>query len=138
MDPASLPDPLILFDGQCRLCHGMVRFVLRRDRRGRFHFAALQSPLAQDLCGRFGHDAASLQSVAVWHGGQLLLRSDATIQIARELGWPWRAAAVLRLLPRPLRDWGYGVVARNRYRWFGSRQSCALPEPEHRHRFLDG
>ena len=135
--------PILLYDGVCGLCNRLVQFILRRDTAGIFRFASLQSPLAQRLLARHGADAHDLDTVYVVvnsdaPGESLLARSEAVAFVLSQLGGMWRAAAVvLKLLPRLLRDFGYDVVARRRYRMFGRSETCILPAPENRDRFLD-
>jgi predicted DCC family thiol-disulfide oxidoreductase YuxK len=150
--------PILLYDGVCGLCNRLVQFILHRDATGTFRFASLQSALAERVLGKHGADAHDLDTVYVVvdyerPDERLLPRSDAIIFILRQMGTParapassktasgsvfWRVVALLtRLVPRPLRDWGYGIVARNRYRVFGRSESCILPAPANRDRFLD-
>jgi predicted DCC family thiol-disulfide oxidoreductase YuxK len=134
--------PIILYDGVCGLCHRLNRFVLARDAAARFRFAALQSPFAAEILTRHGRDPRDLDTVYLVLGlgrpdERLLRKSDAVLWILRELGWPWRMTAALCVLPRTLRDLGYDLVARTRYRLFGRYDACPLPEPRHRARFLD-
>ncbi|MDJ0365213.1 thiol-disulfide oxidoreductase DCC family protein [Hymenobacter sp. H14-R3] len=131
----------ILFDGVCNLCNGFVQFIIRHDPQGRFRFAALQSETGQALLAAHGQpptaaQLASPDSVILLEGGQLYSHSAAVLRIARRLGGPWRLAAVGGLLPQRWRDGLYRFVARHRYRWFGRQESCWLPTPELRARFL--
>jgi predicted DCC family thiol-disulfide oxidoreductase YuxK len=134
---------ILLYDGVCGLCNRLVQFILRRDRAAIFRFASLQSTFAGRILARHGANAADLDSVyiVVDHNGSgelLLPRSDAVLFILQQLGGVWRVAAFLfRILPRPLRDWAYGIVARNRYRAFGRYDTCPLPSGDTRNRFLD-
>jgi predicted DCC family thiol-disulfide oxidoreductase YuxK len=136
--------PLLLYDGVCGLCNRMNQFVLRHDRAGVFRFASLQSALAGRILVRHGADAADLDTVYVvvnpdQPDEHLLARSDAVIFVLQQLGGFWGLTGfVLRFKPRFLRDLGYRVVARNRYRFFGRSETCFLPSPENRGRFLDG
>jgi predicted DCC family thiol-disulfide oxidoreductase YuxK len=162
-----MPHPILLYDGVCGLCNRLVQFVLRRDPEGMFRFASLQSGLAERILLRHGADARDLDSVYVvvncdQADERVLARSDAVIFILRQLGAAelrsagqpgaavptqtkskpglvfWRVVVILlRFIPRPVRDWGYGVVARNRYRMFGKYESCPVPSAETRGRFLD-
>lgn len=140
---ASAGAHLLLYDGVCGLCNRVNRFVLAHDRSDQFRFSALQGELGRGLLTRHGQDAGQLNTfyVVVDRGTpeeRLLSRSDAVVFVLRSLGGAWRAAGgLLGLLPRRLRDWGYDFIARNRYRWFGRLDSCPLPDPRHRMKFLD-
>jgi predicted DCC family thiol-disulfide oxidoreductase YuxK len=118
---------LIVFDGECVLCSANARFVLRRDRRRSFRLTTAQSPLGAALYRHFGLRADEEGTILVLDRGRLLTGSDAVIAIPAGLGWPWRAAAALSLVPRALRDPVYRWVARNRLRWFGRRETCWVP-----------
>jgi predicted DCC family thiol-disulfide oxidoreductase YuxK len=126
---------VLLFDGVCTLCNGFVPFVIERDPAGRFQFAPLQSDAAVRLLGV----APPLlpDSLVLLEDGRLFTRSTAALRVARGLRFPWPLAYVLVAVPRPMRDWVYDVVARNRYRWFGRRDVCMVPTPELRSRFLN-
>lgn len=129
-------NPIVLFDGVCNLCNGSVQFIIRHDRQGRFRFASLQSPVGQDLQTRFGMDPGRLDSVLLVEGDRWYQESDAALRIARGMSGAWKALAVFRVIPRPIRDAVYRLIARNRYRWFGKQETCWLPTPELRGRFL--
>jgi predicted DCC family thiol-disulfide oxidoreductase YuxK len=139
---AAVDAPIILYDGVCGLCNRLNRFVLARDPGGRFRFAALQSAFAAEILARHGRDPQDLNTLyLVLAPGQpderLLQKSDAVLWILRELGGAWRTAGALRVVPRWVRDLGYALVARTRYRLFGRYDTCPLPDPRHRVRFLD-
>jgi len=134
--------PTILFDGVCNLCNASVAWVIRRDPSARFAFAPLQSRVAAGILAAAGVPATSdsrPDSIVLVDASGVYTRSDAAIRIARALGFPWSLAAAFIVVPRPLRDAGYALVARNRYRWFGVRVggACMAPTPELRSRFLD-
>jgi predicted DCC family thiol-disulfide oxidoreductase YuxK len=139
-DPAVPPfaddKPVILFDGICVLCSGWVQFVLRHDRAGRYRLLAAQSPLGQAILAHYGLDLVDFESTILIKQGRAWFKSEAPIRMAIGLGFPWNLAALARLLPMPLRDWLYEAVARNRYNWFGRRDSCFMPREEYRERFL--
>jgi predicted DCC family thiol-disulfide oxidoreductase YuxK len=138
---ADSANPVLLYDGVCGLCNRLVQFVLKHDRRAHFCFASLQSAYAARILQHHNLDPDDLDTVYVVQeaDARVSARSDAVIFVLRELGGFWAAiAAVLRILPKSLRDWGYGVVARNRYRIFGKYESCPLPETKYQGRFLDG
>jgi predicted DCC family thiol-disulfide oxidoreductase YuxK len=134
--------PILFYDGVCGLCDRTVQFVLRHDRRGRVRFAALQSAYARRMLARHGRDPGRLDTMYLLlnpgaPAERLLDRSDGIMGVLQELGGFWRLSAALRVLPRVLRDRAYDLVARNRYRWFGRYDRCALPPPDLRGRFLD-
>lgn len=137
---AAPANPVLLYDGVCGLCNRLVRFVLKHDRQAHFRFASLQSVYAARILQPHDLDRNDLDTVyLVQESGTLLVRSDAVISVLRELGGFRAAVAVaLRILPKSLRDRGYRVVARRRYRVFGKYESCPLPEAKYRDRFLDG
>jgi predicted DCC family thiol-disulfide oxidoreductase YuxK len=133
---------LVLYDGVCGLCNRVLQFLLVHDSRGVFSFATLQSATGQAMVRRFGGNPADLTSfyvVADYREPQAraLMRSDAALFVAGELGWPWKAARLVVVVPKPIRDWLYDVVARTRYRVFGRYDQCLLPRPEFRSRFVE-
>ena len=147
--------PIVLYDGVCGLCNRGVQFILDRDPAGLFHYASLQNPLAGRILGRHGADARDLDTVyVVLHRNQpdekLFARSDAVIFVLRHIGThlgPRPASAqyghlraagfLVQLIPRPLREWAYRLVANHRYRIFGRYDACPVPSEETRRRFLD-
>lgn len=128
--------PVIAFDGVCVLCHGFVRFMLNRDTAARFRFASTASAAGQRLFAATGQDLSDPGSVILELDGQLFSKSDAVLRAVSLLGGAWRAAILLRAIPRPLRDWGYRAVATRRYRMFGKLDACPLPPREWQDRFL--
>jgi predicted DCC family thiol-disulfide oxidoreductase YuxK len=132
---------LLLYDGVCALCNGVVRFLMKHDRLDRFRYAPLQSSLGREVLARFDihsfPDGVMLLTDALTTGERLYQRSDAVAEALQRLSGMWRLAGrVLRLAPRRLRDWGYGIVARFRYRLFGRYDTCPIPPPEQRNRLL--
>jgi predicted DCC family thiol-disulfide oxidoreductase YuxK len=127
----------ILFDGVCNLCNGFVRFVIERDPHARFRFAALSSDSARQVLNDAGVQGSIPDSIVLIQDGRVYFRSDAALQIARGLTFPWPVTAVFAVIPRVIRDGVYDFIAAHRYRWFGRRDVCLLPTPELRHRFLD-
>jgi predicted DCC family thiol-disulfide oxidoreductase YuxK len=128
--------PVMLFDGTCNLCSGSVQFFIKRDPEARLRFASLQSVVGERFLDELGIDRGVLDSVIVVEEGRWFKESDAVLRLAQIIGGPWRALGVFRLIPRPLRDRLYRLVARNRYRWFGRKEVCWLPTPELQKRFL--
>lgn len=136
--PPSADAPVVLFDGHCNFCSGVVDFLVARDRRGAIRFAALQSPAGRRLLAEHGIAMPDEPDTMVLvQGKRALLRSSAALAVARHLRFPWPLAAIGFLVPRALRDAVYGIVARNRYRWFGRSERCRVPTAELRARFLD-
>lgn len=128
---------ILLYDGVCGLCDRSVQFILRHDRTGTMRFATLQGALGESARKRLPQ-LAGVDSVILLHPGGAWVRSTAVLEVLRYLGSGWGVLGALGyLLPRVLRDWMYGVVARTRYRLFGQYASCPLPSPETRGRFLD-
>jgi predicted DCC family thiol-disulfide oxidoreductase YuxK len=129
--------PVVIFDGVCNLCNATVDFLIRRDRRGVLRFTANQHEAGRQLlAGRPELGGGGSDTVYLYHEGRLYERSEAALRIARLLGFPWSMAWGLMLVPRFLRDGVYAWIARNRYRWFGKKETCRLPSPEERARFL--
>jgi predicted DCC family thiol-disulfide oxidoreductase YuxK len=128
---------LVLFDGVCNLCNGFVQFVIARDPAGQFQFAALQSEPARRVLSVHDAPRPLPDAIVLVEEGTVYTGSTAALRIARRLTGPWSLAAALLAVPRPLRDWLYGVVARHRYRWFGTRGVCMVPTAALRSRFLD-
>jgi predicted DCC family thiol-disulfide oxidoreductase YuxK len=129
--------PLIVFDGVCHLCTGFVKFVIRHDRAGRFVFLPAQSPRGEALYRRLGLKTADWESNLLLQGGRVHTELDAFVEITRRFGGTWALTRALYVLPRPMRDWLYNRIARNRYQWFGKRATCFLPSPDLAARFLD-
>ena len=129
-------DNLVLFDGVCNLCTHSVRFILEREREPLFRFAAVQSPAGSRLMRDLGLDPEDAETFVLITDGRAYLRSDAAIRIARDLRGAWRWLGAVKIVPRPLRDWIYDLVARNRYRWFGRADECIVPPAEIQARFI--
>ncbi|MFN8634914.1 MAG: thiol-disulfide oxidoreductase DCC family protein [Chloroflexota bacterium] len=128
--------PIVFFDGVCGLCNGSVDWLMARDRRAVLRFAPLQGETAQRTLGPLDDDPETWSMVLVDETGRYR-RSDAAIKIVEYLGGPWAIAGrVIGIVPRGLRDAGYRWIARNRYRWFGQHETCRIPTPEERSRFL--
>lgn len=135
--PAFADDkPIIVFDGECIFCSGWVRFLLRHDRRAQYRYLTAQSPLGQALYRHYGLDASSFESNILIEGGVARFKSDGSTRTLARLGLPWSLVNVCRILPAALRDPLYDLVAKNRYRIAGRRQSCMVPTPEERGRFI--
>lgn len=145
---AQAPHPaerahLALYDGFCGMCNSLVQFLLRHDGRGVFAFASLQSATGRTIVEGLGGDPNHLTSFYVvvnyrTRHRRVIARSTAALFVAGQLGWPWKAAVIARLLPRAVLDRAYDVIARNRHRVFGRYDRCPSPPPGFRDRFIDG
>lgn len=128
--------PIIVFDGHCVLCSGFARFVLRHDPTSRLRLLAAQTPLGQALYRHYALDHRDLKTNILIDNGLPWFKAEGSIRMARHLGFPWSLAAGLRVLPPRARDALYDLVARNRLQWFGTRDTCFLPDPHDADRFL--
>jgi len=140
MVETSVGAPVLLYDGVCGFCNKSVQLILDHDRRGTMRFAALQSDYGQAVVGRHPElrGVDSVVFVESRAGGErVYMRSDAALKVAAYLGGFWKIFLAARILPRGLRDYCYDLFARNRYKLFGKYDSCMLPPPEVRSRFLD-
>ena len=139
-DPAvpEFPDdrPIIIFDGYCVLCSGFAQFVLKHDKRGRFRLLPAQSPLGHALYVHFGLNPTQYETNILLADGRAWFKSEGSIRMAQGLGAPWSLVAIFRILPLAWRDRLYAVVANNRLRWFGTRQTCFMPDAKYVDRFL--
>lgn len=128
--------PVVFFDGVCGLCSRFVNFVMPRDRGGRIQFAPLQGELASQVLPE--SDIQTLKTVVFWNGNQLTRESTAVVRILWNVGGLWAVvAALMWCIPWPIRDFAYALTAKHRYRMFGKADTCRLPTPEERARFLD-
>lgn len=127
---------VVLFDGTCAFCERSVTFIATRDPAGYFRFGASQTPAAQALLARHGATRASTRSLVLIEDGVVHRRSTAVLRIARRLPWPWSMASAFLLVPRPLRDAAYAVVAAVRHRLAGRSNACEVPPPEIRERLI--
>ncbi|QHA94242.1 DUF393 domain-containing protein [Bacillus sp. N1-1] len=126
---------IILFDGVCNLCNGLVKFMFKYDKKAVFSFASLQSETAEILLKKAGLTEVP-DSVIVIKEGKALVKSEAALSIIKQLGGLFKLLLVFRLFPRSIRDRIYDEVAKRRYKWFGKKESCMIPTKEQRKRFL--
>ena len=141
-DRSAAGKHLVLYDGVCGLCNRLVQFILARDRQRLFAFASLQSAVGRAMVERFGHDPDTLTSFYLITNYRqpdlgLMVRGRAALFVVRSLGWPWKAAGLLNVLPDAILDPAYDFVARHRYQVFGRSEQCILPQPQHRSRFVE-
>ncbi|MDT0647656.1 thiol-disulfide oxidoreductase DCC family protein [Zunongwangia sp. F260] len=138
MDALPKNKKIILFDGVCNLCDGAVKFIIEHDRKDVFRFASLQSEFGQKLIAERGLDPEELDSVVLIEPGVAYYRkSTAALEISRELSGGYSLLKNFLALPESFRDLLYDFVAKNRYKWYGKKESCMIPTPELKSKFLD-
>jgi predicted DCC family thiol-disulfide oxidoreductase YuxK len=140
-DPAvpSFADdrPILIFDGNCVLCSTFAQFILRTDRKHRFRLLAAQTPIGAALYRHFGLNPTDYETNILLEDGRVWLKSEGSLRVFERLGLPWSLMSAGRVLPRFVRDRLYEIVARNRLRWFGVRQTCYRPDPAEADRFIE-
>jgi predicted DCC family thiol-disulfide oxidoreductase YuxK len=136
----SFPDdrPLVIFDGYCGLCSRSVQFILRHDKVATFRFMQAQSALGAAIYRHYGLATDDYETVILLVDGRLYTASDAALGVLMRLPAPWPAVGITKAVPLAIRDWVYGFVAKHRMRFFGRSETCCVPTPEQRERFLDG
>jgi len=129
--------PVILFDGVCNFCNYWVNFAIKRDKKKKLKFTALQGETAKQLLAKYNISPTSLSSVIFIDSGKAYTQSSAAIRICKHLDGGWKIFYGLMIIPKFIRDFLYNIIARNRYKWFGKKESCMVPTPELRDRFLN-
>ncbi|SEQ55373.1 thiol-disulfide oxidoreductase DCC family protein [Piscibacillus halophilus] len=127
---------IILFDGVCNLCNGIVQFILKRDQHDHFQFSSLQSNTSQNVLKQY-HLSHNLETFVYVYQNKAFTKSSAALRVFRDLGGLWKLLYALIIVPKFMRDPIYNWIAKNRYKWFGKRNECMLPRPEYKHKFLD-
>ncbi len=128
---------VILFDGVCNLCNNSVNWIIYHDKQNQFKFASLQSVYGQNTVKQLGLQDDYMSTVVFEDNGKAYLRSDAALQILKQLGGVYSLASVFYVVPSFVRDFFYKIVANNRYKWFGKKESCRIPTPELKSKFLE-
>ncbi|CAH8771246.1 thiol-disulfide oxidoreductase DCC family protein [Paenibacillus dendritiformis] len=128
---------LLLMDGECLLCHSLTRFMIKRDAKRRFRFAALQSEAGRYVLERAGRSGRLPDSFVMVQGAACYTKSEAALRVCREVGGLWRLLYGCIAVPAPVRDWAYDFIAARRYRWFGRRGACLLSVPEMMDRWIE-
>jgi predicted DCC family thiol-disulfide oxidoreductase YuxK len=128
---------IILFDGLCNLCEASVQFVIKHDNSDQFRFVALQSDLGQKIIAHIGINLKNIDSVVLYEPGvAYYYKSNAALQVAKNLGGLFHLGTVFRIIPTTLRNALYDYVAKNRYSWYGKKQNCMIPTEELKSKFL--
>jgi predicted DCC family thiol-disulfide oxidoreductase YuxK len=129
--------PVILFDGVCNFCNGLMNFVIRQDKKRVFRFAALQSEAGKNILQQHNLSTQDFDSFVLIDKNRVFKKSSASLKVMSRLPWYWKPAQILWIIPLFIRNAVYDFVARNRYKWFGKKEQCMVPTPEIRGRFLN-
>jgi len=131
-----LPERIVLFDGVCNFCNNSINFIIRRDKKDLFRFAPLQSELGEELKRKYSIPEKFMDSVILIENGKVYFKTTAALRIARRLGGGWPLMYGFIIVPPFIRDIVYNIIAKNRYKWWGQRESCMIPTPEVRRKFI--
>jgi predicted DCC family thiol-disulfide oxidoreductase YuxK len=134
----SQGDRVILFDGVCKLCNIWSKFIIRFDKHNKFKLASVQSQEGKNILQHFNYPTDVYETMLVVDESDLYVKSGAFLFVMKELGYPWKFISYFKIIPVTLRDWLYDRIASNRYTWFGKFDTCSLPTPDHKSRYLDG
>lgn len=126
--PAGRARHVLVFDGECNLCHWLIQRVLESDRHGHFAVVPIDTPVGHSLLAGHAIDQQRTDSVVLITDDRAYVKAQAALATARRLPWPWPLLTVFRIVPNPLADWVYDQIGRRRYRWFGRRTQCTLPD----------
>ena len=127
---------IVLFDGICNFCNASVNFIIEHDKKNRFKFAAIQSDPGQALMRKFNLDPVNLSTFVLVEGDKFYTKTTAALKVARNLGFPWSMSFIFIIVPPPVRNIAYNIIAKYRYKWFGKRDACRIPTPELKEKFL--
>ena len=133
----KLPDRLVIFDGVCNLCNGAVQFIIVHDAKRKFMFTPLQSATGQEVLRQYGLPTNDFESFIYIRDGKIYQRSTAALFVLKDIGGLWAMLYAFIIVPQFFRNWVYDKVARSRYRIFGKKDSCMVPSPEIKARFID-
>ncbi len=136
-EPEITLNNIVFFDGICNFCNNAVNFLIDRDPNRTFKFASLQSDLARGVLPKYGVDPSKMHSIILLKNGKMFQRSSAALEITKNMSGAWPLLGLLKIVPVFMRDFFYNFIANNRYKWFGKLDSCRMPTPEIRERFLD-
>jgi predicted DCC family thiol-disulfide oxidoreductase YuxK len=130
-------DNVVIFDGVCNLCTHSVRFILDHEAAPTLRFTPLQSPAGARALRELGFDPEDAKTFVLIADAKVYVKSDAAIRVSGYFRGAWKLLGAIKIIPRSIRDWAYDVVARNRYRWFGRVDTCMVPSPDLRARFIE-
>ena len=129
--------PLLFFDGVCNLCNSSVKTIIKKDSQQKFKFASIQSDAAKEILLQLDDYNSEIDSIILLNQNQIFYKSSAVLRVCNLLGGWYNFLLIFWIIPKPIRNWMYDFVAKNRYRWFGKRESCMVPSVEMKDRFLD-
>ncbi|PCI10837.1 MAG: thiol-disulfide oxidoreductase [Flavobacteriaceae bacterium] len=129
--------PILFFDGVCNLCNRSVQFIIKNDRHQKIKFASLQSDAAKEILLQLDAYNSDIDSIILLNQNQLFYKSSAVLRLCKVLGGGYNFLLIFWIIPKPIRNWGYDFVAKNRVRWFGKLESCMLPSKKLKSRFLN-
>ncbi len=127
---------VILFDGVCNLCNASVNLIIRNDKKDRFRFAALQSEIGQEYTSKFNIDTSQTDSILLIDKDKCYIKSTAALYITKSLSGGYPLLFSFIIVPNFIRNWVYDVIARNRYKWYGKKETCMIPTSELKKKFL--
>ncbi len=136
-DITQIQHPVILFDGVCNLCSGVVQFIIKRDPKNTFQFASLQSDFGNSVLQKFNLPAVAFNSFILYRNGKIYTKSTGALLVAKELSGAWPLLSIFIIVPSFIRNGIYDIIARNRYKWFGKKEACWIPSPILKLKFLD-
>lgn len=128
---------LILFDGVCNLCNSSVNFIIKHDPKELFLFASLQSDAAKEILLQLNEEKIKMDSILLIEEGEIFEKSSAALRISKKLNKGFKLLYIFIVLPKPIRNFVYDYIAKNRYKWYGKKDSCMIPTPELKQRFID-
>lgn len=128
---------IVLFDGVCNLCNASVQFIIEHDKKNVFQFSSLQSDFGQKLLEKNQLNTTEFNSIILLDEENIFQQSDAALRIAKNLNFPVKLLAVFLIIPKPIRDYFYSLVSKNRYKWFGKKESCWIPTANLKSKFID-
>jgi len=127
---------IIIFDGVCNFCNAAVNFIIKRDCEKKFLFSSMQNEKSKELLAQFSIDNSDLDTLIIIKNDTLFIKSDAVLEIVKELSGLWFILSYCKIIPKPIRDFIYSLISRNRYKLFGKKESCIIPTKEQQERFL--
>jgi len=128
---------IILFDGVCNLCNSSINFIIKHDSKKQFLFASLQSDAAKEILLQFSSKKVRFDSIVLIENNIIYDKSTAALKIFSNLNWVFKLLSIFIIIPKFIRDWLYNYIAKNRYKWFGKKEHCMLPNPNVKSRFIE-